>query len=76
MNQIADRTVAKIREARLDEFERRLGTGHTAVDARIMIGEIRRFRAFLDQLADEIDVIGPTPDLATRLRNAARAVGE
>ena len=70
------RTVARIRAARLDEYERRLGTGHTAGDAGLMIAEIRRFREFLESLADELDVIGPTPDLSDRLRDAARAVGE
>lgn len=68
---------AMIREARLDEFERRAGTGHSAIDVGQLVAECRRLRGFLVRMAVEIESEGPQPaDVAARLRAAARAHGE
>jgi hypothetical protein len=69
--------VAQIREERLADYERRLGTGHTVVDARHMIREIRHLRAFMQGLADSIENEGCSlADVAESLRFNSKAIGE
>ena len=71
------RPVAMIREARLKEFvDRATPTGHSGQDVKMLVDECRRFRAFLTELADEIEEADWSDSLVGRLRHAAKAVGE
>ena len=46
--------VRQISSERLAEFERRVGTGHTAIDVANMACEIRRLSTFLREEAERL----------------------
>jgi hypothetical protein len=63
-------SVRQISTDRLADFERRLGTGHTVVDARGMIREIRRLEQFMLEEAQRLSDEGHA-ESARRLMEAA-----
>lgn len=68
--------ICKTRDARLDEWRARIGTGHTVVDARNAIEEVHRLKAFARELLVVMQGRPACADLIERVRAAAYAPGE